>query len=264
MNPIGGRELSKGAMVSISVGSVAAFVLTWHVCGRLELLSPLILPPPEEIWESTMELLANGYHRLPLWKHAGVSIVRALVAFAMAVALGLPLGLAMGLFPVFSSALEPFVQFLRPLPKIALIPLAILWLGIGEVSKVFLIFLSTLFTVVVGTAASVRNVGQGKIRLGRALGAGPFQLVYHFILPAALPEIFTSVRLAIGVGWTTLIAAEMVAAQSGLGWMVMNASSYMRTDLVMLGIIMLGLTGYLLDLLLVFAEKIWVPWAGKE
>jgi taurine transport system permease protein len=187
-----------------------------------------------------------------------------MAAFALAVVTGLPLGLAMGLFPVLSSALEPFVQFFRPLPKIALIPLAILWLGIGEVSKIFLIFLSTLFTVVVGSAASVKNVSLGKIRLGRALGANNYQLVRHFILPASLPEIFTSVRLAIGVGWTTLIAAEMVAAQSGMGWMVMNASSYMRTDLVILGIILLGLTGYLLDLGLVYLERLMVPWAGRE
>jgi taurine transport system permease protein len=187
-----------------------------------------------------------------------------MVAFALAVGLGVPLGLAMGLSPILFSALEPFVQFFRPLPKIALIPLAILWLGIGEVSKVFLIFLSTLFTVVVGSAASVRSVGQGQLRLGAVLGANSRQLVYHFILPACLPEIFTSIRLAIGVGWTTLIAAEMVAAESGMGWMVMNASSYMRTDLVMLGIILLGMTGYFLDCLLVLIEKIAVPWAGRQ
>jgi taurine transport system permease protein len=142
--------------------------------------------------------------------------------------------------------------------------LAILWLGIGEVSKIFLIFLSTLFTVVVGSAASVKTVSRGKLRLGAALGTNSWQLIYHIILPASLPEIFTSVRLAIGVGWTTLIASEMVAADSGMGWMVMNASSYMRTDLVLLGIILLGVTGYLLDYALVLIERLAVPWAGKE
>jgi taurine transport system permease protein len=170
----------------------------------------------------------------------------------------------MGLSPLLAAALDPFVQFLRPLPKIALIPLAILWLGIGEVSKIFLIFLSTLFTVVVGSAAAVGSVGQGKLRLGAALGANRRQLLWRFILPASLPEILTAVRLAIGVGWTTLIASEMVAAESGMGWMVLNASSYMRTDIVMLGIILLGLTGYALDWLLVAAERAAVPWAGKE
>ncbi|MDR1309122.1 MAG: ABC transporter permease [Deltaproteobacteria bacterium] len=259
-----GQGLGPARTAAIGLVSVAAFLLAWHLCGRLGLFSPLILPPPEEIWVSALELLEGGYHNVPLWRHVLVSLARALAAFVLAVAAGLPLGLAMGLFPVLSSALEPFVQFLRPLPKIALIPLAILWLGIGEVSKIFLIFLSTLFTVVVGSAASVRGVDQSKIRLGQALGASSLQLVLHFVLPSALPGIFTSVRLAIGVGWTTLIAAEMVAAQSGMGWMVMNASSYMRTDLVMLGIILLGLAGYLLDLALVRIERLAVPWAGKE
>jgi taurine transport system permease protein len=248
----------------VSVLSVGIFVGVWYVCGRLKLMSPLILPPPQEIWLSLTEILEEGYHHISLWQHVGISLGRAMVAFILAVVLGVPLGLAMGLFPVLSSALEPFVQFFRPLPKIALIPLAILWLGIGEVSKVFLIFLSTLFTVVVGSAASVKSVGQGKLRLGAALGANRLQLVWRFILPASLPEIFTSIRLAVGVGWTTLIASEMVAAESGMGWMVMNASSYMRTDIVMIGIILLGLTGYLLDYLLVVVERLTVPWAGRE
>jgi taurine transport system permease protein len=227
-------------------------------------MSTLILPPPQEIWISAVEIFQDGYHHIPLWQHVGISLGRAMVAFFLAVLVGVPLGLAMGLSQVLSSALEPFVQFFRPLPKIALIPLAILWLGIGEVSKIFLIFLSTLFTVVVGSAASVKSVGEGKIRLGAALGATRFQMVWRIILPASLPEIFTSVRLAVGVGWTTLIASEMVAAESGMGWMVMNASSYMRTDIVMLGIILLGLAGYLLDYLLVVAERVTVPWAGRE
>jgi taurine transport system permease protein len=230
----------------------------------MEVVSPLILPPPAEIWQATVEILGQGYHRVSLWGHVGVSLTRALIAFALAVAAGVPIGLAMGLFPLLSSALEPFVQFFRPLPKIALIPLAILWLGIGEVSKIFLIFLSTLFTVVVGSAAAVKSVGQGKLRLGAALGATYPQLVLFFILPASLPEIFTAVRLAIGVGWTTLIASEMVAAESGMGWMVLNASSYMRTDIVMLGIILLGLTGYALDFALVALERLVCPWTGKE
>lgn len=252
----------RGALVSL--GSVMIFMAGWQALGRLDLVSPLILPPPGEIWEAAAEILERGYHRVPLWGHVEISLTRALAAFALAVVLGVPLGLLMGLFPLLGSALEPFVQFFRPLPKIALIPLVILWLGIGEASKIFLIFLSTLFTVVVGCAASVRSVGRGKLRLGAALGANYLQLVWHFILPASLPEIFTAVRLAVGVGWTTLIASEMVAADSGMGWMVLNASSYMRTDIVMLGIILLGLTGYALDLVLVLVERLACPWAGQE
>ncbi|MDR0827807.1 MAG: ABC transporter permease [Desulfovibrio sp.] len=250
--------------VAISVASVIGLIILWHASGRFEWVSPLVLPPPEEVWGSARDMLQDGYRQMPLWMHVASSVGRALIAFAAAIAAGVPLGLSMGIFPVLSALLDPFVQFFRPLPKLALIPLVILWLGIGEASKIFLIFFSTLFTVVVGCAAAVRGVGQGKLRLGEALGATHWQLLRFIILPGALPEVFTSIRLAIGVGWTTLIASEMVAAESGLGWMVMNASSYMRTDVVMLGIIFLGLTGYLLDLCIVILQKFAVPWAGKD
>ena len=170
----------------------------------------------------------------------------------------------MGLSPGFNAVLNPFVQFLRPLPKIALIPLTVVWFGIGEGSKFFLIFISCFLTVVVGAAAAVGSVSQGRIRAARVLGANRRQIYTHVVLPNAAPELFTSVRLAVGIGWTSLIAAEMVAATSGLGWMVMNAGTYLRTDVVMLGIVLLGLTGYLFDLALVLAQRATVPWAGRD
>jgi taurine transport system permease protein len=187
-----------------------------------------------------------------------------LVAFAVAIVIGVPIGLSMGLSPVVNALLNPFVQFLRPLPKIALIPLTVVWFGIGEGSKFFLIFISCFLTVAVGAAAAVASVSQGRIRAARVLGASRRQIYTHVVLPNAAPELFTAVRLGVGIGWTSLIAAEMVAATSGLGWMVMNAGSYLRTDLVMLGIVLLGVTGYLFDLALVLAQRALVPWAGQD
>jgi taurine transport system permease protein len=188
---------------------------------------------------------------------------RALFAFLIATIVGVPLGLLMGRLPVFGAILDPFVQFLRPLPKLALIPLVIVWFGIGEFSKFFLIFLSTLLTVVVSAAAAVQTVPVGRIRAAQSLGATERQLFRYVILPSAVPEIFTGIRVAIGIGWTTLIAAEMIAASSGLGWMVMNASSYLRTDVVMLGIVFLGAIGYFLDVALVKAQRRIVHWTGQ-
>ncbi|MDR2076095.1 MAG: ABC transporter permease [Desulfovibrio sp.] len=248
---------------AISLASVAFFVFLWFLGGRLGLFSPLLLPPPGEICLSALEMFTDGYRQLPLWYHVAVSLGRVFGAFIPAVLIGVPVGLAMGVFPVLRAILDPFVQFFRPLPKLALIPLVILWLGIGEVSKVFLIFISAFLTILVGCAAAASGTDQGRLRLGRALGATDRQLLRSIVFPGALPEIFTSVRLAVGVGWTTLIAAEMVAADTGIGWMVLNASSYMRTDIVMLGIILLGLTGYILDLIIVALQRIIVPWDGK-
>jgi taurine transport system permease protein len=170
----------------------------------------------------------------------------------------------MGLTPALDAVLDPFVQFLRPLPKIALIPLTVVWFGIGETSKFFLIFISCFLSVVVGAAAAVASVSRARVQAGRTLGASRAQIFRHVVLPNALPEIFTSVRLSIGIGWTSLIAAELVASSSGLGWMVMNSGTYLRTDVVLVGILLLGLIGYLLDYAIVLLQRVMAPWAGKE
>lgn len=201
---------------------------------------------------------------MPLWQHVLVSLARAVVAFLVATATGVPIGLLMGRSAAFHAVLDPFVQFLRPLPKLALIPLMVVWFGIGELSKFLLIYLATFLTIVVSATAAVLNVKESRIRAAQALGVTHYKLFRYVILPSALPELFTGVRVGIGIGWTTLIAAEMIAASSGLGWMVVNASSYLRTDVVMLGILLLGITGFALDLLLVSLQRAAVPWMGKD
>ncbi|WP_349743649.1 ABC transporter permease [Roseateles cavernae] len=249
---------------ALSIVAVLTVLLLWQLSGSLGWVDALLLPPPAEVLRTVQELLQQGYRQVPLWQHVAVSVGRALAAFAAAVLIGVPLGLAMGLSSTLSALLNPFVQFLRPLPKIALIPLVVVWLGIGEGSKFFLIFISTGLSVVVSAAAAAAAVPQGRLRAAQVLGASRRQLFSHVVLPHSLPELFTGVRLSVGVGWTSLIAAEMVAATSGLGWMVLNASAYLRTDIVMLGILLLGFTGWAFDWLLLRAQRRFVPWAGKE
>jgi len=246
----------------VSVLAVAASFVAWFLAAQLKLVDPLFLPGPIEVFETAVELARDGYRQVSLWMHIAVSVGRALLAFFVATLVGVPLGLLMGRLPVVGAVLDPFVQFLRPLPKLALIPLVVVWFGIGEFSKFFLIFLATLLTVVVSAAAAVQSVPVGRIRAAQSLGASERQLFRHVILPSAVPEIFTGIRVAIGIGWTTLIAAEMIASSSGLGWMVMNASSYLRTDVVMLGIVLLGTIGYFLDVALVKAQRRIVHWSG--
>ncbi|AGB78727.1 ABC transporter permease [Pseudocitrobacter corydidari] len=250
--------------IAISVVSVAVFFLLWQTAATRQWVDPLLLPSLTDIGLTARELLEDGYRQVPLWQHIAVSLARALSAFALAIAIGIPLGLLMGLSDTLAAILNPFVQFLRPLPKIALIPLAVVWLGIGESSKFFLIFIATFLSVVVGASAAVERIGRSRIRVAQTLGATRRQIFMRVVLPDALPDLFTTVRLSIGIGWTSLIAAEMVAASSGLGWMVVNASAYLRTDIVMLGILLLGGIGYLLDLLILGLQRVVVPWAGKE
>jgi taurine transport system permease protein len=249
---------------ALSIGAVTLVAAVWQLSGSFGWIDPLLLPAPSDIGTATAELLETGYRQIPLWEHVLVSVLRALAAFAAAIATGIPLGLVMGRSAAVGAVLEPFVQFLRPLPKIALIPLTVVWFGIGEGSKFFLIFISCFLSVVVSASAAVAGVSQNRVRAAQTLGASGAQVFLRVVLPNALPEIFTGVRLSVGIGWTSLIAAEMVAATSGLGWMVVNAGSYMRTDVVMLGILLLGTIGYLFDLLLVGMQRACVPWAGRE
>lgn len=247
----------------ISVAAVLAVLITWHLAAELKLVDALFLPGPIEVLTTTEQLFREGYRQVSLTQHVLVSVGRAMLAFVIATVTGIPIGLMMGKSPTFNAILDPFVQFLRPLPKLALIPLVIVWFGIGEFSKFILIYLSTFLTVVVSAAAAVMSVPEGRIRAAQSLGVNQRQLFRHVILPSALPELFTGVRMGIGIGWTTLIAAEMIASSSGLGWMVINASSYLRTDVVMLGILLLGTIGYLLDLALVTTQRLSIHWMGK-
>jgi taurine transport system permease protein len=255
--------MKKSNLPFLSVAAVSTAFLAWLIVGELQLVSPIFLPSPVEVYLTAKDLLVDGYRNVSLLQHVAVSIGRALLAFAVAIITGIPIGLLMGMSPAVNAILDPFVQFLRPLPKLALIPLVIVWFGIGELSKFLLIYLSTLLTIIVAAAAAVMSVPEGRIRAALSLGATQVQLFRHVILMNALPELFTGVRVAIGIGWTTLIAAEMIASTSGIGWMVLNASSYLRTDVVMLGILILGTTGYLLDLSIVAAQRLFIHWIGK-
>ena len=250
--------------VAISTSAVALVLAIWQLSGSLHWIDPLLLPPPSEVLRTTVDLLTNGYRQVSLWQHIWISVLRASVAFVAAIVVGIPVGLAMGLSPLVSAVLEPFVQFLRPLPKIALIPLTVVWFGIDEGSKFFLIFISCFLSVIVSAAAAAAMVSKNRLRAAQTLGANRYQLFTRVVFPNALPEIFTGVRLSIGIGWTSLIAAELVAANSGLGWMVMNAGTYLRTDVVMLGILLLGGIGYLFDLALVLLQRTLVPLAGRD
>jgi taurine transport system permease protein len=256
--------MGKAHRTIVSTVSVLVVLALWELAGQRGWADPLTLPSPSEIALTAWDMLEHGYRQTPLWQHVLISLARAMAAFVSASVLGILLGVAMGMVPLLNAVFDPFVQFLRPLPKLALIPLVILWFGIGEMSKLFLIFIAVFLTVVVGAVAAVATVKQGRIRAAQTLGATRMQLFRYVILPHALPELLVAVRLALGIGWTTLIAAEMIASEAGLGWMVVNAGSFLRTDVVMVGIFLLGMTGYLLDVAIVRLQRALVPWMGRD
>ena len=169
----------------------------------------------------------------------------------------------MGLSNWFRGWFDPIVEFMRPVPPLALIPLVIIWAGIGETGKIILLFLAALWIMAIAARAGVSGVAISKVHAAYSLDASKFQIMRHVIVPNSLPEIFTGARVAIGVCWGTVVAAELVAAEKGVGMMIMVASKFQNTDIVILGIILIGIIGFGIDILMRLAEKALVPWKGK-
>ena len=182
---------------------------------------------------------------------------------ALACLIGLPLGLAMGMSPVMRGIFDPPIEFYRPIPPLAYLPLIVIWCGIGELSKVLLIYLAIFAPIAIATATGVRTVDPAKLRAAQSLGATRSQLIRHVILPSALPDILTGVRIGLGVGWSTLVAAELIAATSGLGFMVQSAAQFLVTDVVLLGILVIALIAFAMEMGLRALQRKLVPWHGQ-
>lgn len=219
--------------------------------GPLELLRRLYL------------LATQGYGGTSLWVHIGASLFRTGAGFIAGAIVGICVGMAMGYSSIISSALAPFFSFIRPIPPIAYIPLVILWFGIGEFSKIVLIFLASFLYVALNTAAGVRAVPQELIRVARSLGTSNFRLFYAVILPEALPYVMLGLKVALALSWAVVVAAELVAAQAGLGYLIMDAGTFFRIPDLYVGILLIGLIGLMLERGLTLFERRFVHWSGK-
>jgi len=221
------------------------------------------LPPPEQVWGKLTTIARDGFSNFTLGQHLGYSLFRVIVGFFLGALVGIPLGYAMGLSDWFRGWFDPIVEFMRPVPPLALIPLVIIWAGIGEVGKIILLFLAALWIMAIGARSGVSGVRISKVHAAYSLGASKWQIMRHVIVPNSLPEIFTAARVAMGVCWGTVVAAELVAAQMGAGMMIMTASKFQNTDIVIMGIILIGVIGFTIDMLMRWAERVLVPWKGK-
>lgn len=227
-------------------------------------MSPLYLPAPETVWSRTLEIASEGYRNFSLWQHLGYSLFRVIVGFVCGAIIGIPLGYAMGLSNWFRGWFDPIVEFMRPVPPLALIPLIIIWFGIGETGKIILLFLAALWIMAIAARSGVSGVNIAKVHAAYSLGASKPQIMRYVIIPNSLPEIFTGARVAMGVCWGTVVAAELVAASQGAGMMIMVAAKFQQTDIVVMGIILIGVIGFGIDMLMRYAENILVPWKGKS
>ncbi len=215
-----------------------------------------LMPPPTSVLAGAWELIQSG----DLFKHFKASLQREAVAFLYASA-AIPIGIVMGWSRTAQHLLEPVFEMLRPIPPIAWIPLAILWFGISDLQNQFIIFLGIFFPLLINTIAGVKNVEPNLIRAARCLGASELDVLVRVVFRAALPQIVTGVRVGLGVGWMALVAAELVGATSGLGWLISDARSVLRTDIILVGMISIGLAGLLIDQGLRWVAKKLLPWS---
>ncbi len=250
---------------SLSLLSLALLLLIWWSITALGLISPLFLPAPQQVL-SKLLLIASpqGFMDATLWQHLAASLTRMLVALFAAAAIGIPVGIAMGLSPAVRGLLDPLIELYRPVPPLAYLPLMVIWFGIGETSKILLIYLAIYAPVTLSTLAGVRNTQQVRIRAAQSLGASRWQLLRWVILPGALPEILTGLRIGLGVGWSTLVAAELIAATRGLGFMVQSAGEFLATDVVLAGIAVIALIAFTLELGLRALQRRLTPWNGEQ
>lgn len=262
----GGLGYSLRRIAPLLTGSaLAVFVLAiWQVASTSGWVSPVFLPPPSSVVVAFGRLVQVGYVDSTLIQHVGASLGRVFSALAFSVLIGVPAGLLIATSPIGRGVLDPIIEFLRPLPPLAYLPLVIIWFGIGETAKVLVIVLSMVPAITISTAAGVRSASRNQVNAARAFGASPLQLLWHVLLPGALPSILTGVRIALGAGWTTLVAAELVAAGRGLGYMIQSAAQFLVTDVVIAGILVISAIAFAFEALLRFVEHRYVPWSRNQ
>ena len=262
---INGQKIAPGETVQVDGGAVT---LSDKGTPNFEpakgwQMEPLYLPSPEAVWVRSIEVVSDGFRNFTLLEHLGYSLFRVIAGFLLGALVGIPLGYAMGLSDWFRGWFDPIVEFMRPVPPLALIPLVIIWAGIGEAGKIILLFLAALWIMAIAARSGVSGVKISKVHAAYSLGASKAQIMRYVIIPNSLPEIFTGARVAMGVCWGTVVAAELVAAEQGAGMMIMTASKFQNTDIVIMGIILIGVIGFGIDMLMRWAERILVPWKGK-
>lgn len=246
-----------------SLGFISLWLALWWLLTAQQWVPALFLPSPQAVWQALGQAWRGDIQGgEPLGVHAQWSVVRVFAAFFLAVVTAVPVGIAIGVNRWAKAVLDPLLEFYRPLPPLSYLPLVVIWLGIDEASKVLLIYLACFAPIALSARAGTRLASAEQVNAARSLGASPWQLLLHVVVPAALPSIFVGLRIAMGFAWTTLVAAEMVAATQGLGQMVLNASNFLRTDVVVMGIVVIGGIALALDVALRWLEQRLLPWHG--
>lgn len=260
---------------ALTAASVTVVVLVWWLVTALFDVNPVLFPGPGDVWQAAVrgmqerpvaegvDRTIKGYQNYYLWEHLVASLQRIGAGVGLAVVVGVPLGLLMASFRWIGLLLDPYLNFLRSLPPLAYIGLLIVWFGFGDAPKIWLLFLAAFPPIAIAAISGVRGVREDQINAVRTLGANRRQVLTHVTLPAALPEIFTGFRVAVGFAWTTVVAAEIQNGIPGIGGLAYISGSQNQTAVVIACIIIIGITAILLDQLVKAVEGVLVPWRGK-
>ncbi len=239
-------------------------LVVWQLVANAGVFPAFALPSPVAVWKAFVTIVRQGYGGQSLSADIAVSCLRILIGFVGAIVIGVPIGLLMSRNKLVFDIIDPLLQFVRPVPPLAYIPLLVVWFGIGELPKDILILVGTIPVIIIGTISGVKSTPALRISVARTLGASNAQIFRKVVLPSALPEIFTAMRVGIGVAWTCLVAAELIAASSGLGWLVQFAGQALQVSIVIVGIVIIGLIGYAMELVIRKIESVVVPWRGHN
>jgi ABC-type nitrate/sulfonate/bicarbonate transport system permease component len=246
-------RLARGALRMLPL---AVLFLAWEVASRSSPNLALMLPPPTEVLSAGAQLVREG----SLQRDIMASLRRVFAALGVATLIGLPLGLLIGMSKRMAWFFEPIISFFRPIPPLAWIPLSIVWLGVSESQNVFIIFLGAFFPILLNSVQGVRQVDAQLVRAAKTLGASPLSIALTVLMPGALPSIFVGFRVGTGIAWMALVAGEIVAASSGLGYLIMQGRMLFRPDFIIVGMVVIGMIGLALDLLLRVAQKSIMRW----
>jgi len=230
---------------------VSVLLVAWQLVAVSGVYTEEQLPGPVAVWRAAGEIWADG----SLLGHVGASLARFGASYLAAVAVAVPLGLVFGLRPLLWRAVDPVVQLVRPISPVAWFPLAVLWLGIGNLPAIAIIFVAAFYPALLATVSAVRRVDPVYVRVAKNFGTRDRQLVLKVIVPAAFPQIAMGLRLAIGAAWVYLVAGEMLGARSGLGFLIIDARNFLRTDLILLAMVVVGLLGYAIDRTVAWLER---------
>ena len=248
----------------LSLLSVAGFFAAWYAATAIPLVPTNLVPPLSQVGAAFLDVLRHGYRGTSLGQDIGATLGRCLAGFLLATLIGVPLGVGRGRSRRLAGAVDYIIQFMRPLPPLSYLILLILWLGTGDASKVALLFLAAFPTIVSASTSGVRLVNQQRIQAALACGASERQVFRYVVLPSAMPMILTGLRISLAGTFSTVVAAELLAASDGLGWMVFSASQFLRTDIVMMGILILGALGMALNWGLLAIDTRLVHWRGRS